>query len=508
MGKIGKDCGTGRKLMIKYTSTRNKDIAVDSTHAVLEGIAPDGGLFLPSDRDALRIDYKEIVKLDYREMAKKIFNVFLPDYSGALIDEIVEESYRNKFTTDEITPLVSLSGGNILELFHGPTCAFKDVALSVLPNLMTKAADITYFDRDILVLTATSGDTGSAALYGFSGVQGTQIIVFYPTGGISETQRLQMITQTGSNVLACGIKGNFDDAQNGVKALFSKIPDPRPGVSLSSANSINIGRLIPQIVYYFYAYGRLLSRRIINLNDMISFTVPTGNFGDIFAGYLAKLMGLPIDRLICASNRNDVLTEFLLTGHYDRRREFYRTTSPSMDILISSNLERLITLVCGAEKTKEYMRKLSDNGEYTISEEELAEIKKTFVGVSANDADGAEAIGKIFRKESYLMDTHTSIAWACYEKIRESKILSGSAANVVLSTASPYKFSEAVLAALGEKSTGDDRMNIKILNKVTGIDVPEPIKSIFHREKVHNDVIEAREMLDYVLNKIDAYHAR
>ena len=327
--------------MIEYVSTRNPSIRVRSSKAILDGQAEGGGLYVPSDLDLIRTDYHSIIKGDFRSMAKAVWNIFFDDYGEELIDELVERSYKNKFSSEDITPLVktcsSRSEAYVLELYHGPTSAFKDVALSALPNLMSAARGMNDFTDDIMILTATSGDTGSAAIQGFRDVPGTGIIVFYPYGGVSDTQRLQMVTPESANVTACAIRGNFDDAQTGVKRLFREIPKPVKGVSLSSANSINIGRLVPQIVYYFSAYAQLLDAGVISDGDKIDFVVPTGNFGDIMAGWYALKMGLPVRRLICASNKNDVLTEFLNTGHYDRKREFYKTTSPSMDILVSSN---------------------------------------------------------------------------------------------------------------------------------------------------------------------------
>jgi threonine synthase len=314
-----------------------------------------------------------------------------------------------------------------------------------------------------------------------------------------------MVTAPGSNTCACAIRGNFDDAQTGVKALFREIPEPVSGVSLSSANSINIGRLVPQIVYYFAAYSQLLSSGAIENGDKVDFIVPTGNFGDIMAGYFALKMGLPVGRLVCASNRNDVLTEFLETGHYDRKRPFHKTTSPSMDILVSSNLERLLYYVCGAEHTAQYMKELSENGEYQITPSELAEIASVFAGVCASDEEGAAAIRSVFEKEHYLMDTHTSIAWACMEKldsgVKASGASSDAAASVVLSTASPYKFSRAVLEALGEDLSESDEANMKKVHEVTGAAVPEGLAGIFSREIRHSDVIEISDMKDYVISR-------
>ena len=499
--------GKKGKKMIEYVSTRNPSIRVSSSKAILDGQAEGGGLYVPSDLDLVKTDYHDIIRGDFRSMAKAVWNIFFDDYGEDLIDELVERSYKNKFSAEDITPLVrtcsSRTGAYVLELYHGPTSAFKDVALSALPNLMSAARSMNDFTDDIMILTATSGDTGSAAIQGFSDVPGTGIIVFYPYGGVSDTQRLQMVTPACTNVTACAIRGNFDDAQTGVKRLFREIPKPVKGVSLSSANSINIGRLVPQIVYYFSAYAQLIKDGVIADGDKIDFIVPTGNFGDIMAGWYALKMGLPVRRLVCASNKNDVLTEFLSTGHYDRKREFYKTTSPSMDILVSSNLERLLYYVCGPEHTLEYMKQLEQTGEYTITAEELAEISSVFTGIYASDDEGAAAIKSVFEADRYLMDTHTSIAWACMERYKEDPDYTDVPA-VVLSTASPYKFSAAVLEALGEELTGSDEGNMNKCHAITGADIPAGLAGIFKKPIVHNDVIEISDMKSYVIEKSNA----
>ncbi len=490
--------------MIEYVSTRNPSIKVRSSKAILDGQAEGGGLYVPSDLDLIKTDYHNIIDGDFRSMAKAVWNIFFDDYGEELIDALVERSYKNKFTADDITPVVkthsSKNEAYVLELYHGPTSAFKDVALSALPNLMSAARSMNDFTDDILILTATSGDTGSAAIQGFSDVPGTGIIVFYPYGGVSDTQKLQMVTPASANVTACAIRGNFDDAQTGVKRLFREIPKPVEGVSLSSANSINIGRLVPQIVYYFSAYAQLLKAGVISDGDKIDFIVPTGNFGDIMAGWYALKMGLPVRRLVCASNKNDVLTEFINTGHYDRKREFYKTTSPSMDILVSSNLERLLYYICGPEHTVEYMKQLEETGEYTITGDELAEMKSVFTGIYASDDEGSSAIKDVFEADHYLMDTHTSIAWACMEKYKADSE-DNEAPAVVLSTASPYKFSAAVLEALGEKLTGTDEGNMSKCHEITGADIPAGLAGIFKKPIVHNDVIEISDMKAYVIEK-------
>ena len=487
--------------MINYISTRNPDHKVTSSKAILSGQAPDGGLYIPEHLEDIKCDYHDIISGDFRSMAKAVWNIFFPDYGPDKISELVEKSYEGKFSSPEITPVVSVAGSHVLELYHGPTSAFKDVALSALPNLLTAAREMNDFTDEIMILTATSGDTGSAALCGFGGVPGTRIVVFYPYGGVSETQRLQMVTAPGANASACAIRGNFDDAQTGVKKLFREIPQPVKGVSLSSANSINIGRLVPQIVYYFAAYSQLLSEGVIADGDTVDYIVPTGNFGDIMAGYFALKMGLPVGRLICASNRNDVLTEFLETGHYNRKRDFHKTTSPSMDILVSSNLERLLYYVCGADHTVEYMKALNETGEYQITQSELDEIQSIFTGACASDEEGAASIRSVFLSDHYLMDTHTSIAWSCMEKLRSgSDVLSGKA-SVVLSTASPYKFSRAVLSALGEEPGESDEANMDRVHEVTGAVIPDGLAGIFSREVRCKDVIDIAEMKQYVISK-------
>lgn len=491
--------------MLKYVSTRDNSIKVSSAQAVLNGLAPDGGLYVPDDLDAIKLDYRDVIAKDYRGMAKAIFNKFFPDYGEECIDRVVEKSYEDKFSCDEITPLAKVGDAYVLELYHGPTSAFKDVALSALPNLMTEARGMTGVKDEILILTATSGDTGSAALHGFSDVPGTRIIVFFPDGGVSETQKLQMVTQAGKNTVATAVRGNFDDAQSGVKKLFTEIPRPCEGVSLSSANSINIGRLVPQVVYYFQAYKTLVDSGEIALGDKVDFTVPTGNFGDIMAGYFARVMGLPVGKLVCASNKNDVLTDFLDTGHYNRKRTFFKTSSPSMDILVSSNLERLLYYVCGLEKNKEYMKALSDAGEYRISDDELAQIREVFVGLSIDEQTGADVIRRVFDDYGYLMDTHTAIAWGAYEKLNgidgEQDVAKNENKNVVLSTASPYKFTRAVLEYLGEEIPKSDEECMLALEKRTGFPIPERLKGIFSKEIKHRDVIECADMKSYVVDK-------
>lgn len=482
--------------MIKYVSTRNSNIEVSASKAVLLGQAEDGGLFVPADLSSFRRDYHEIVSLDFKGMAKYIWNLFFDDYGSDVIDALVERSYNGKFSSDLITPVSKVGDAYVLELYHGPTSAFKDVALQALPNLLTHARSINGESDEIMILTATSGDTGSAALAGFSDVPGTSIVVFYPDGGISETQRLQMVTDSGRNTTACAIRGNFDDAQAGVKKIFREIPKPSEGVSLSSANSINIGRLVPQVVYYFSAYRQLLDMGSIKDGDKVDFVVPTGNFGDIMAGYYARCIGLPVRRLVCASNKNDVLTEYINTGHYDRKRDFHKTTSPSMDILVSSNLERLLYYICGEGHTLSYMKQLEQSGEYTVTGDELEKIQSVFTGLCATDDEGASAIRSVFERESYLMDTHTSIAWACLDKYVKDEV-----PKVVLSTASPYKFCASVLSALGLEVSGSDRENMALCHEYTKAAIPSGLSGIFDKTVSHRDIIDPSGMKEYVINK-------
>lgn len=491
--------------MLAYFSTRNKEIKASPSEAILRGLAPDGGLFVPSDLKELSLDWEKTIAKDYRGMAEEIFAKFFPDITDD-IPEVVAKSYEGKFDTEDITPLKKLKDGYILELFHGPTCAFKDVALSALPNLMRAAAAKEGLDDEILILTATSGDTGSAAMRGFSGVNGTTISVFYPDEGISEIQRLQMTTQEAKNVSACAIRGNFDAAQRGVKEIFRSMSKPAQGVALSSANSINIGRLVPQIVYYFAAYKQLVESGDIERGERISFTVPTGNFGDIMAGWFAKEMGLPIGRLVCASNRNDVLEEFINTGHYDINRNFYSTTSPSMDILISSNLERLLFYTCSDANTASYMKSLEECGEYDVTAAQLENIKSIFAGASSSDEEGNHAIRALMENEGYLIDPHTAIGCASYAKFQQSDRAKDDGCklvNVVLATASPYKFPVAVMKALGISTSANDLDNLEKLERVARTAAPPQLKGVFEKEVVSSDVIDPAQMKEYVRKKVN-----
>lgn len=477
-----------------YHSTRSEAHFVDSAEAVLEGLAPDGGLYMPEKIPAF--DWLACLKGSSTEMSAKILAALLPDIPD--MDTLVRRAYQGKFETEDLTPTVPVGGYSVLELFRGPTSAFKDVALSMLPQLLTAAKTVKGMEKDILILTATSGDTGKAALEGFRDVPGVRICVFYPDGGVSQVQRAQMVTQEGSNVAVSAVRGNFDDAQTGVKNIFAACQGRELPYALSSANSINIGRLAPQIMYYFRSYRDLLDAGKIRLGDEVNYSVPTGNFGDILAGYFARQMGLPVGRLICASNANDVLTEFLTTGRYDKRRPFYKTTSPSMDILVSSNLERLLYLVSqDASCVERLMRELNTQGWYQVSGWMLEQLRAVFGCGCCDDAGAAEVIGRVWREHKYLCDPHTAVAWAVAEKhTREGVPM------VVLSTASPYKFPAAVLHALGEASGDDEFAMMEQLHALTGMDIPKNLRGLEGRPVLHTDVIDKDAMLDYVLSDV------
>ena len=482
---------------MKYQSTRNRALTASPAEAVLAGIAPDGGLFMPEAIPSM--DWQALLQEDTLTMSARILSALLPDYPD--MDALVHRGYAGKFETEELTPVVPVGGRYVLELFRGPTSAFKDVALSLLPLLISEARDILGVKDEMLILTATSGDTGKAALEGFHDVPGTKIIVFYPHGGVSAVQQAQMVTQEGGNVKVCAVRGNFDDTQTGVKKIFAACAEKElAGVRLSSANSINIGRLAPQIVYYFKAYADLVRCGRIQIGEPVHFCVPTGNFGDILAGYFAKRMGLPVGKLICASNRNDVLTEFLSTGVYDKRRTFYKTTSPSMDILVSSNLERLLSLLTGDDAyVAGLMKQLNEQGHYKVSDELLKKLKAEFSCGCCDDAAAAKTIGRLWAEENYLCDPHTAVAWNVAEQF--GKTCSGGAPVVVLSTASPYKFPAAVLSALGQKAGEDEFAVMEELHARTGVPVPKNLAALREKPVRHKDVIGREDMLAYVLEK-------
>ena len=475
-----------------YISSRGQSPAVDSAQAVLSGLAPDGGLYMP--RAIPAFDWQHCLTLSAQQMSAAILSALLPDIPN--MEALVKRAYTGKFETEDLTPTVPVGDFQVLELFRGPTSAFKDVALSMLPQLLTAAKQEKGIAQEIRILTATSGDTGKAALVGFQDVPGVSICVFYPFGGVSQVQRAQMVTQEGENVHVCAVEGNFDDAQTGVKNIFAACQGKELPFLLSSANSINIGRLAPQIMYYFKSYADLLSRKVISLGDKVDFSVPTGNFGDILAGYLAKKLGLPVGRLICASNANNVLTDFLTTGVYDRRRPLLKTTSPSMDILVSSNLERLLYLLSGdTALVAGLMKDLSEQGFYRVPDALLAAIQAEFAAGYCNDAQAEAVIGRVYREQGYLMDPHTACGWAAAETHR------GLAPMVVLSTASPYKFSTAVLTAIGADVSGNEYDRMDRLQALTGIPIPKNLSALREKPELHTGVISKDKMLEFVLGR-------
>ena len=473
-----------------YISTRGQSPAVDSAQAVLSGLAPDGGLYMP--RAIPAFDWQHCLTLSAQQMSAAILSALLPDIPN--MEALVKRAYTGKFETEDLTPTVPVGDFQVLELFRGPTSAFKDVALSMLPQLLTAAKQEKGIAQEIRILTATSGDTGKAALVGFQDVPGVSICVFYPFGGVSQVQRAQMVTQEGENVHVCAVEGNFDDAQTGVKNIFAACQGKALPFLLSSANSINIGRLAPQIMYYFKSYADLLSRKVISLGDKVDFSVPTGNFGDILAGYLAKKLGLPVGRLICASNANNVLTDFLTTGVYDRRRPLLKTTSPSMDILVSSNLERLLYLLSGdTALVAGLMKDLSEQGFYRVPDALLGAIQAEFAAGYCDDAQAEAVIGRVYREQGYLMDPHTACGWAAAETHR------GDAPTVVLSTASPYKFSTAVLTAIGADTSGSEYDRMERMQALTGIPIPPALAALRTKPERHTGVIAKEKMLEYIL---------
>ena len=478
-----------------YHSTRGQSPSVDSAQAVLEGLAPDGGLYMPESLPAF--DWKACLEGSSMDMSTAILSALLPDIPN--MPQLVKNAYTGKFETEDLTPTVPVGNFHVLELFRGPTSAFKDVALSMLPQLLTAAKSAKGTEEDILILTATSGDTGKAALEGFHDVPGVRICVFYPHGGVSQVQRAQMVTQEGNNVAVCAIYGNFDDAQTGVKNVFAACREKDLPFKLSSANSINIGRLAPQIMYYFRAYRDLLDVGKIQLGDEVNFSVPTGNFGDILAGYLAKQLGLPVGKLICASNANNVLTDFIRTGTYDRQRPLLKTTSPSMDILVSSNLERLLYLLSGdTALVADLMKKLNTEGAYTVPADLLRKIQAEFWAACCDDKRAEEIMGRVYKEMGYLCDPHTASGWAAAEDYvadtRDKRPM------VVLSTASPYKFPVAVLTAIGGDTSGSEFDQMERLSTLSGVPIPKNLANLQGKEEKHTGVINKETMLDYVLN--------
>lgn len=483
---------------ILYRSTRDNSYTVTASQAILKGLADDGGLFVPDRFPSLDVSFEELSKMTYQEIAYEVMKLFLTDFTEDELKYCIEHAYDSKFDDETIAPLVYADGAYYLELFHGKTIAFKDMALSILPYLLTTSARKNKIHNEIVILTATSGDTGKAALTGFADVEGTKIIVFYPKDGVSPVQERQMVTQKGDNTFVVGIKGNFDDAQNGVKKMFGceelKKELDKDGYQFSSANSINIGRLVPQVVYYVYSYAVLLREGKIADGDRINITVPTGNFGNILAAYYAGRIGLPVAKLICASNKNKVLFDFFETGEYDRNREFYVTSSPSMDILISSNLERLIYQITGCDSTKTaaLMKSLSESGVYDITDEMRAELKG-FYGGFATEAETAGRIKELYEKTGYVIDTHTAVASEVYKKYAEST--GDKTVTVIASTASPFKFSRSVMGAIkGDVSAFDEFELVDQLVETANVPEPPAVTEIRTAPVRHTTVCGKDEM--------------
>ncbi|MDE6723727.1 MAG: threonine synthase [Eubacterium sp.] len=495
-----------------YTSTRDKSIKVTASQAIAQGISEEGGLFVPCELPQFSLEkINSMVSMSYIDRAKTVLKEFLTDFTEEELNYCVEGAYSaEKFSSPAIAPTVNVNGNkNILELWHGPTCAFKDMALQLLPYLMTVSAKKTAEGKTIVILVATSGDTGKAALEGFKDVDDTKILVFYPVDGVSPMQKLQMTTQEGKNVAVCAINGNFDDAQSAVKSIFTnaeiKAELADKNMMFSSANSINWGRLVPQIVYYFSTYCDMIAMSNIKAGDEINVVVPTGNFGNILAGYYAKKMGLPIKTLVCASNSNNVLTDFLKTGTYDKNRSFYTTTSPSMDILISSNLERLLYHMSGENDTlvADLMKQLSENGKYTVSDTLIKAIQTTFNAGFASEDEVNETIKNHFDNYNYLCDTHTAVAVKVYDNyVAETK---DDIPTVIDSTASPYKFSKSVLSAVLGGSTPDlDEFSmVDKLNEVTNADVPAPLANLKDKEVRFNNVCDKENMSEMVFKLLN-----
>lgn len=486
-----------------YSSTRNSEKKFTASQAILKGLADDGGLFVPESIPALDVSIEELSKMSYQETAYAVMKKFLTDFTEEELKNCIDRAYDSKFDTPQIAPLVNADGAYYLELFHGSTIAFKDMALSILPHLLTTAAKKNNVKNDIVILTATSGDTGKAAMAGFADVEGTQIIVFYPKNGVSPIQEKQMLTQKGANTHVVGIHGNFDQAQSAVKKMFNdkdleKVMDDA-GYQFSSANSINIGRLVPQIVYYVYAYAKLYANGDIAKDEKINVVVPTGNFGNILAAFYAKNMGLPIAKLICASNENKVLYDFFTTGEYNKNREFILTNSPSMDILISSNLERLIYRIAGNDATKNagLMKELSETGKYTVTPE-MKEKLTDFYGNYTSEKETGEAIKKLYEDTGYVIDTHTAVAAGVYDKYKK-ETGDTKTKTVIASTASPFKFTRSVMEAIDPKYAlmGDFEL-VDELSKIANVKVPQAIEDIRSAKILHDTECDVDKMEDTV----------
>ena len=494
-----------------YTSTRDNNVRVTASKAIADGISPDGGLYIPVEIPSLNEDeLKALCNANYKERAKKVLGLYLTDFTKEEMDYCVEGAYKDgKFASEAVAPVVKLHDNiSILELFKGPTCAFKDMALQILPYLLTVSAKKNLKDKEIVILVATSGDTGKAALEGFKDVEGTRILVFYPVDGVSPMQKLQMTTQEGANVGVCAIKGNFDDAQTGVKSIFTNKEIlqrfEENNLVFSSANSINWGRLAPQIVYYVSAYCDMVNDGSVKFGDKINIVVPTGNFGNILAAYFAKEMGLPVNKLICASNANNVLTDFINTGVYNRNRDFFATTSPSMDILISSNLERLLYILCGrnSDIINEWFGSLKENGKYTVSDDVKEQIQSLFSAGCCDDEKTKETIGETYSAFNYLADTHTAVGIeVCNEYIKET----GDKTPVVIaSTASPFKFSKAVLSAVEveKKEYADEFSTVAALEEISSLKAPEQLAALKGKEVRFTKVADKDNMADVVFDML------
>jgi len=483
---------------MKYISTRGDKERLASAAAIIKGLAPDRGLFVPEEIPGLPCQIKDLTGAAYTEKAQRVLGAFLTDFSDEELKACAEGAYDEKFDDPEIAPIVKTDKAFFLELWHGSTAAFKDMALSILPRLLTTALKKDREDKKIAILTATSGDTGKAALAGFADVPGTEIIVFYPKEGVSEVQERQMITQAGGNVHVFGIRGNFDEAQTGVKNVFSDVLFAKEleqrGIRLSSANSINIGRLFPQVAYYVHAYTKMLADGDINEGEKINVCVPTGNFGNILTAWYARRMGLPVARIICASNENNILTDFIDTGVYDTRREFILTSSPSMDILVSSNLERLLWHLSGgdSEFIGALMAALDDKGIYEISGGVQAALRDEFFGGSADMTTSHAALAKLWHEERYLIDTHTAVAYAVYEDYR--KKTGDDTKTLIVSTASPYKFAGSVAGAIGADAGENEYRTIENLERMTGLPVPSGLRGLETKPVLHDAVIEKGEV--------------
>lgn len=484
-----------------YKSTRGDEKTFSSVEAIVKGIADDGGLFVPVAFPKLQVSLEELLKLDYKEIAYKVIHSFFDEFSEEELKDAIDKAY-GKFSTLEVAPIKKVGDEFLLELFHGPTFAFKDIALTLLPYLMTLSAKKINQNKDIVILTATSGDTGKAALEGFADVDGTRIIVFFPEYGVSEVQKLQMVTQKGKNVSVVGIEGNFDDAQRGVKEILGADTLKRElenhNMAFSSANSINIGRLVPQVVYYFTSYSDLLKRGEIKFGDKLNFVVPSGNFGNILAGYYAKKLGLPINNLICASNKNKVLTDFLNSGVYDKNREMFLTNSPSMDILVSSNLERYLYEICNHDtsKTKELMDALNSNGKYEIDESMKSNLKNFFGGF-CDEESTLKAIKEVYDEYGYLMDTHTAVAHYVYREYKDKN--NDDTKTVIISTASPFKFAESVCKGLEiEDSNLAEFDHIYLLAEKTNTDLPVALKELKDGVRIHKNICGKNELASEV----------